>query len=605
MLLSLLKVLFFFSVVLAAALGAMRLAETDRVLRVVFDGVEYTLEPLQVLALGLLVVVAGWLIVQLLRLGLAFIRFIAGDETAIDRYFARRRERKGYHALAEGMLAVASGEGKLAQDQARRAAKYLHQPHVTNLLAAQAAEVAGDARAAEDAYRTMLADNRTRFVAVRGLMQQRLALGDTHTALLLAQKAYALRPAHTEVQDTLLSLQTREHDWKGARAVLKDKRRQGALPQDVHMRRDAVLALQEAREVLAHGNSISAREAAISANRASPDLVPAAVLAARSYIARRDTRNATRVLQKTWSVQPHPSLAAAYAEIVPDESPAQRLRRFEELIRQAPTHEESRLLQAELMLAAEDFPGARRALGDLAQTRPTVRSLSIMAAIERGEGADDSVVRAWLARALTASRGPQWVCDKCHNVMADWSPVCDSCGGFDTLTWREPPADLRMASAGNAVTMLPLLVGRDPQADAPPAEPVQRDEAADDLPGMIGDEPDPRPRPRQQREEREAAPVTPPAPIAHVAPGMVPRESDYEPSVTVTDPELVAPPAPEPIHPGPRAATNGPTPPAAEAQVPPAREPVVVEIRPVDGPADSFVRPDVEPSEKTVSIRRD
>ena len=102
MLLSLLKVLFFFSVVLAAALGAMRLAETDRVLRVVFDGVEYTLEPLQVLALGLLVVVAGWLIVQLLRLGLAFIRFIAGDETAIDRYFARRRERKGYHALAEG-----------------------------------------------------------------------------------------------------------------------------------------------------------------------------------------------------------------------------------------------------------------------------------------------------------------------------------------------------------------------------------------------------------------------------------------------------------------------------------------------------------------------
>ena len=605
MLLSLLKVLFFFSVVLAAALGAMRLAETDRVLRVVFDGVEYTLEPLQVLALGLLVVVAGWLIVQLLRLGLAFIRFIAGDETAIDLYFARRRERKGYHALAEGMLAVASGEGKLAQDQARRAAKYLHQPHVTNLLAAQAAEVAGDARAAEDAYRTMLADNRTRFVAVRGLMQQRLALGDTHTALLLAQKAYALRPAHTEVQDTLLSLQTREHDWKGARAVLKDKRRQGALPQDVHMRRDAVLALQEAREVLAHGNSISAREAAISANRASPDLVPAAVLAARSYIARRDTRNATRVLQKTWSVQPHPSLAAAYAEIVPDESPAQRLRRFEELIRQAPTHEESRLLQAELMLAAEDFPGARRALGDLAQTRPTVRSLSIMAAIERGEGADDSVVRAWLARALTASRGPQWVCDKCHNVMADWSPVCDSCGGFDTLTWREPPADLRMASAGNAVTMLPLLVGRDPQADAPPAEPVQRDEAADDLPGMIGDEPDPRPRPRQQREEREAAPVTPPAPIAHVAPGMVPRESDYEPSVTVTDPELVAPPAPEPIHPGPRAATNGPTPPAAEAQVPPAREPVVVEIRPLDGPADSFVRPDVEPSEKTVSIRRD
>ena len=161
MLLSLLKVLFFFSVVLAAALGAMHLAETDRVLRIVFDGVEYTLRPLQALALALLVVIAGWIIVQLLRFAIAFVRFVAGDETAIDRYFARRRERKGYHALAEGMLAVASGEGRLAQEQARKAAKYLHQPHITNLLSAQAAEVAGDARAAEDAYRTMLADDRT------------------------------------------------------------------------------------------------------------------------------------------------------------------------------------------------------------------------------------------------------------------------------------------------------------------------------------------------------------------------------------------------------------------------------------------------------------
>ena len=115
----------------------------------------------------------------------------------------------------------------------------------------------------------MLADSRTRFVGIRGLMQQKLATGETDKALKLAEKAYALKPSHGDLQNTLLSLQTREHDWKGARQTLKDKRRQGSLPQDVHLRRDAVLALQEAREVLAHGNSISAREAAISASSAS------------------------------------------------------------------------------------------------------------------------------------------------------------------------------------------------------------------------------------------------------------------------------------------------------------------------------------------------
>jgi HemY protein len=481
MLLSLLKILFFFAVVLAISLGAMQLSETGQMLRLEYGGTEIVLTPVKAVVALAVLMVAAWVVFKLLGLGLALIRFIAGDETAISRYFDRSRERKGYAALGEGMLAVASGEGKLAQDKAAKAAKYLDQPHLTNLLSAQAAETIGDRGRAERLYRQMLEDDRTRFVGIRGIMQHKLDAGDTQTALALAQKAYALKPKHKELQDTLLQLQTREHDWKGARAVLKDKRKQGDLPQAVHIRRDAVLALQEASEVLAHGSSISAREAAISANKASPDLIPAAVLAARSYIAQKDSRNAARVLEKTWSVRPHPDVAAAYAEIAPDETPAARLKRFERLISKNPNSEEAHLLNAELLLAAEDFPAARRALGDLAESHPTVRTLSIMAAIERGEGADDSVVRGWLAKALTASRGPQWVCDKCHNVMADWAPTCDSCGGFDTLSWREPEVKRPAATASTGAEMLPLLVGTPKPAAA----------AATESPAMS--EPDPEP----------------------------------------------------------------------------------------------------------------
>lgn len=550
MLLSALKILIFFAVVLALTMGAVHLAEYGHALRMVYGGVEYNLGPVQALIGLIAVFFIGWLLIKLVGAALAIVRFLLGDETAINRHFARSRERKGYAALSEGMLAVASGEGRLALDKAAQAAKYLDQPHVTDLLAAQAAEVAGDRRRAEDVYRRMLADDRTRFVGVNGLMRQKLDEGDTETALKLARKAYALKPKHTEVQDMLLQLQTSQGDWKGARSVLKDKRKQGLLPQDVHIRRDAVLALEEASEVLAEGNSISAREAAISANRASPDLIPAAVLAARSYIAQNDMRSASRVLQKTWSVRPHPSIAATFAEIAPDETPAARLRRFEDLMRQNPDSEETRLLRAELLLANEDFPGARRALGDVATKHPTVRSLSILAAVERGEGMDDAVVRGTLARALVASRGPQWVCDKCHNVMADWAPVCDSCGGFDTLTWREP--DRATASAGivpHGVEMLPLLVGAKPvQGGAQEAAPVAA-AVINTQPGMVSPEPSALPK---------AAPVheAPAAEIGavprNITPGMVARESDYvraggqladdEPAMTVTDPEPEMPP---------------------------------------------------------------
>lgn len=536
MLLSLLKILIFFAVILAVALGAVFLSENGQALRLIYDGNEYTLGPIQLFVALSVGVVLAWALLRILGLFVATLRFVAGDETAVTRYFARSRERKGYDALAEGMLAVASGEGKLAQDKAARAAKYLDKPHVTNVLAAQAAEAAGDTAKAADAYRQLLADDRTRFVGIRGLMRQKLQDGDTATALKLAEKAYALRPKNRELQDTLLQLQTSEGDWKGARQILKEKRKQGQLPQDVAIRRDAVLALQEARDVLAEGTSISAREAAISANRASPDLIPAAVLAAKSYIAQKDTRNATRVLLKTWSVRPHPSIAATFADIVPDETPAARLKRFDTLIRQNPDNEESHLLRAELLLAVEDFPGARRALGDLAQKHPTVRTLSIMAAIERGEGADDAVVRGWLAKALTASRGPQWVCDKCHNVMADWAPVCDSCGGFDTLSWREPD-DRRRArfAATDGVEMLPLLVGA-PVVGGMAAAQVQA-ESSGAFANIARD------------LASDAAAPAKPVEIANVAPGMVPRESDYvraepagfadlpEPAMTVTDPE--------------------------------------------------------------------
>ncbi|WP_374302647.1 heme biosynthesis HemY N-terminal domain-containing protein [Paracoccus sp. (in: a-proteobacteria)] len=563
MLLSLLKILFFFAVVLVVSLGAVHLSETGQMLRVEYAGTEYVLTPVKAVVALLVLMVLAWLVFKALGLALAFLRFLAGDETAINRYFARSRERKGYAALGEGMLAVASGEGRLAQDKAAKAEKYLQMPHITNLLSAQAAEVAGDKARAGQVYRTLLEDDRTRFVGIRGLMRQKMDEGDTATALLLAQKAYALKPKHRELQDTLLDLEMRQNDWKGARQLLKDKRRQGDLPKDVHIRRDAVLALQEASEVLAQGNSISAREAAISANKASPDLIPAAVLAARSYVAQKDYRNASRVLEKTWSVRPHPDVAAAYAEIVPDETPSARLTRFERLIAKNPNDEESRLLKAELLLAAEDFPGARRALGDLAEKHPTVRTLSIMAAVERGEGADDSVVRGYLARALTASRGPQWVCDKCHNVMSDWAPVCDSCGGFDTLTWREPELRNSGVTTTKGAEMLPLLVGgpRHAPATSPGevvAEPVV-EETVTDMP------PPEKPKPRRVE-------------VADVAPGMVPRESDYvavEPARTITTPE----PAPVRVEPQP------------QPVVFPADAP-----RPADEPV--LVRPDVVPPEE-------
>jgi len=458
MLWSLLKIFLFVVLVGAAAWGAGLLLEADGGVLVSIAGTEYTLGPLvSVIALAVLVL-AVWLALKIVGLIVAFLRFLSGDETAITRYFARNRERRGYDALAEGMMALASGEGRLALAKASKADRFLKRPDLTTLLTAQAAEMSGDRSRAETAYRRLLQDDRTRFVGVRGIMLQKLNDGDTDTALKLAEKAFAIKPKHEDTQDALLTLQAGAGDWSGARRTLGAKLRHGSLPRDVHKRRDAVLALSEAGDFFAEENASEAREAAISANRLSPDLVPAAVMASDSYLAQSKPKYATRVIRKAWGAAPHPDLAAAYARIAPDETPTDRIKRFRTLTNLHRDHPETKLLEAELQIAAEDFPAARKAIGDLVEIDPTARSLTIMAAIERGSGADDAVVKGWLARALTAPRDPQWVCGKCNKAHPVWRPVCDGCQGFDTFAWDRPSETTSAMVTG--AEMLPLIVGQ-------------------------------------------------------------------------------------------------------------------------------------------------
>ncbi|CUH79494.1 heme biosynthesis protein HemY [Tropicibacter naphthalenivorans] len=488
MLWSLIKIVVFVALVAALTLGAGYLMESSGGLTIQAAGMEFTLGPLQSVIAAMVLILVVWLFLKLFALVIATLKFINGDETALSRYFDRNREQKGYKALSEGMMALASGEGRLAIAKAQKAEKYLHKPELTDLLTAQAAEASGDRKKAEEVYKRLLKRDDTRFVGVRGLMHQKLEAGDTDTALQLAERAFAIKPKHGEVQDTLLRLQAEKHQWDGARKTLATKLKTGTLPRDVYRRRDAVLALSAAAEISDNEASQAAADAAIEANRNSPDLVPAAAMAARAYIARDRKRNAMRVIKKAWEVSPHPDLAAAFAEIEPNETPDQRIKRFVPLTRINPDHRETKLLKAELNLAAEDFPEARRSLGDLIEDNPDARVLAIMAAIEKGEGASDTVIRGWLARALTAPRGPQWVCEKCGTIHAQWAPLCTNCSAFDTLSWKSPPQSEVVLPAG--ADMLPLIVGAiedkseepAPEADiiVPAEEPAAEPPVAED-----------------------------------------------------------------------------------------------------------------------------
>ena len=123
MLWSLIKIIFFVGVVGALAWGAGLLLEADGGLQVRALGFELSPGPLESVLLLVLLVLVVWLFLKVLGLLIAGWKFLNGDETALSRYFDRNRERKGFDALSEGLMALASGEGQLAMAKAARADK--------------------------------------------------------------------------------------------------------------------------------------------------------------------------------------------------------------------------------------------------------------------------------------------------------------------------------------------------------------------------------------------------------------------------------------------------------------------------------------------------
>ena len=460
MLWSLIKILSFVAMVMLISFGAGRLMEAQGGVMIQYAGLELSFGALQAALLVLGLLVSFWLVLKLLGLVVALLRFINGDETALSRYFDRNRERRGFEALSDGLMALASGDGRDAMAKARKADRLLNRPDLTNLIMAQAAVANGDRQTAKATYKKLLKDPKTRFVGTYGLLQQHLQDGDTEVALKLAEHAFALKPRHGETQDVLLKLQAGQEDWRGVRTTLTAKLKHGSLPKDVHKRRDAVFALSQSRDLRAEGKLEEAQAYAVEANRLAPGLVPAALLSAEGHREQNNVKQASRILRAAWQLAPHPDLAAGFAALAPDEASTARLKRFGQFTKGTESHPETKMLMAELYVAMADFDAARQALGDLAKSDPTIRALTILAAIERGDGADDQSVRRLLTQAISAQRDPQWICDNCGHVHHDWEPVCLNCEAIDSIAWKRPPM-----SEAVSPDMLPLIVGHMARSD--------------------------------------------------------------------------------------------------------------------------------------------
>lgn len=406
MLNSILKFTIFIAIVAALALGVNFLLsspEADGAV-VTFRGAEYRFTPIAFVFTLLLLFAALYVAFKVLGLVLALIRFIAGDETAVTRYFDRSRERRGLDALGQALAAIQSGDTKKARMKAQKAEKLMRRPALTRLVSAQAAEMSGDIAKAKSCYRDLADDSDTAFVGVSGLLRIAQAEGDTESALILARTAAALRSDHAETLDALYRLQSKTYDWEGARVTLGAQKRAKMLDEKEAQRRDSMLVLAQSAEAEEAGRGGEALKFAVDAAKIDPTNAEAVEKAAQMLSATGASKQATKVIADAWKAAPSPKLARAFAELEPKEEPDARRRRFAELFSANPEHVETHYTRAEVALADGDWKSAREALAKVTESDPSARYCAIMAAVSRGEGAAETEVRGWLARAVSAPK---------------------------------------------------------------------------------------------------------------------------------------------------------------------------------------------------------
>jgi HemY protein len=386
------------------------------------------------------------------------VRFILRSPEQVSLFFRHRRAMKGYLAISRGLIAIGAGDLRGARRCADDAARLSPGDPLALLLTAQSAQMAGDRSGAERAFREMTRREDTKLLGLRGLYIEAQRRDDAQAARLAVEEAAKASPAPAWAGQAALDYRCAAADWAGALEALDHMK--STLEKADYRRKRAVLLTARAL-ALEEIERDAARAPVLEAVKLAPDLVPAAALAGRRLAEAGEQRKARKILERAWTLNPHPDIAEAYANLRLGDSARERLTRMQKLAGMLPGQLEGALAVARAALDAREFAVARAAL-TLYQSAPTRRVATLMAEIEESEHGDQGRVREWMGRAMRAGGDPAWTADGV--VSERWLPVSPN-GRLDGFVWKVPLAEIGVT---RPVVEMALPPAAAPLAVAPP-----------------------------------------------------------------------------------------------------------------------------------------
>ncbi|MGA7383929.1 MAG: heme biosynthesis HemY N-terminal domain-containing protein, partial [Methylocella sp.] len=208
------RVLFFLLVLVALALGLVWLIERPGEITLSWQG--YRIETSFLVGLGVLLAVAAASVAVA-----SILRYSFRLPPAMSLANRARRREKGYAALSRGIIAVGTGDARLAGKAAAEVQRLLPDEPLALLLTAEAAQLAGDHRAVEAAFKEMTRSERTRLLGLRGLHAHAHRRGELELAHHFARAAHDIAALPWSAA-AVLERHVAAKDWQNALAVLEN-----------------------------------------------------------------------------------------------------------------------------------------------------------------------------------------------------------------------------------------------------------------------------------------------------------------------------------------------------------------------------------------------
>ena len=402
------------------------------------------------------------------------------------------RRARGVAALTRGLEAVAAGDAADASHHARVARRHLDDLALTRLLTAQAAQLSGDAVAAESSFSAMLEAPETEFLGLKGLYLQAMKAGERDRAMQYAERAYRLRPNAEWAFESVFELGLQRGAWRETRDALMQARRNNVVPADKADRAAAALLTADAYAAALTSEPKLALTEAEAALKRAPGFSPAAALAARLHAANGKIAKAAKIIEGAFAADAHPALVKVYGDLYKEESAPRRAEALRRLAAKNPGAYEAALLRARAHLLEGAWREAADTLEPALAEAPGPAAFSLMAEAAAGLYGTDAG-RAWLERAARAPRDPRPGADgEFQFTRAGWARLAREYMAHARLS--PPPLEEAGQGAMTADEVRILL--------APPVKRIA-DEGAAAVVGTVKDVNDP------QAERKEGDPAGP------------------------------------------------------------------------------------------------